>query len=68
MHAEAATLTYTHQEGQEMLRLTLTKALNEGETPPLWFSSEVAAQLGLPFLNFSHVRGELCCGVCVCEQ
>ncbi|XP_050719527.1 PR domain zinc finger protein 13-like [Eriocheir sinensis] len=64
VHAEAATLTYTHQDGHEMLRLTLTKALKEGDTPPLWFSSEVAAQLGLPFLNFSHVRG----GVYTCPQ
>ncbi|KAK8385579.1 hypothetical protein O3P69_016387 [Scylla paramamosain] len=64
VHAEAATLTYTHHEGEARLRVTLTKEVKAGSTPHLWFSSEVAANLGLPFLNFSHVRG----GAYTCPQ
>ncbi|XP_042213069.1 zinc finger protein 574-like [Homarus americanus] len=69
VHAEAATLTYAHEHqqreaGRTALRVTLTRVVKEGETPPLWFSSEVAAQLGLPFLNFSHIRN----GVYVCPH
>lgn len=68
VHAEAATLTYAHaaydpqqrEAAKRTLRVTLTRAVKAGETPPLWFSSEVAAQLGLPFLNFSHIRSKLC--------
>nr|XP_045625130.1 histone-lysine N-methyltransferase MECOM-like [Procambarus clarkii] len=74
VHAEAATLTYAHHHhhhqqhqregGGPTLRVTLTRTVKEGETPPLWFSSEVAAHLGLPFLNFSHIRN----GVYVCPH
>ncbi|XP_042888085.1 sal-like protein 3 [Penaeus japonicus] len=58
VHAEAATLSFVHSGQGEAatLRATLTRAVKVGETPPLWFSSEVAAQLGLPFLNFSHIK------------
>lgn len=61
VHAEAATLSFVHSGQGEAatLRATLTRAVKVGETPPLWFSSEVAAQLGLPFLNFSHIKGKL---------
>ncbi|XP_071521015.1 uncharacterized protein Prdm13 [Panulirus ornatus] len=72
VHAEAATLTYAHtthdpqqrEAGKTTLKVTLTRTVKAGETPPLWFSSEVAAQLGLPFLNFSHIRR----GVYVCPH
>lgn len=61
VHAEAATLSFVHSGQGEAatLRATLTRAVKVGETPPLWFSSEVAAQLGLPFLNFSHIKGKV---------
>ncbi|CAL4068237.1 unnamed protein product, partial [Meganyctiphanes norvegica] len=63
VHAEAATLCCVEGSsgggapGPIRLRLTLTKALRPGDTPTMWFSSEVAAMLGLPFLNFSHIKG-----------
>ena len=43
----------------DRIQVTLTKDLKAGETPKLWFSSEVASQLDLPFLNFSHIVGKI---------
>ncbi|KAK7074720.1 PR domain zinc finger protein 13 [Halocaridina rubra] len=75
VHTEAATLSYAdsvhgrNPQGRDKksrtLRLTLTRLIKAGETLPFWFSSEVAAQLGLPFLNFSHIRdGAYVCPKC----
>ncbi|XP_047738568.1 zinc finger and BTB domain-containing protein 17-like [Hyalella azteca] len=50
---------------KRQLQLVVSKAIPRGGIPRLWFSSEVASQLGLPFLNFSHVRGkEYVCPQC----
>ncbi|XP_066965500.1 PR domain zinc finger protein 13-like [Macrobrachium rosenbergii] len=79
VHTETATLTYAQNQpesccsggqgrdpkGPRALRLTLTRTLKAGEGLALWFSSEVAANLGLPFLNFSHIRdGAYVCPKC----
>ncbi|XP_064079750.1 LOW QUALITY PROTEIN: PR domain zinc finger protein 13-like [Macrobrachium nipponense] len=77
VHTETATLTYAPEsycrgggqgrdlKGPRALRLTLTRALKAGEGLALWFSSEVAANLSLPFLNFSHIRdGAYVCPKC----
>lgn len=43
---------------KRLLQLAVSKAIPKGGELRLWFSSEVAAHLGLPFLNFSHIRGK----------
>ena len=64
VHSESATLSYSQtasafqskeDEGVTLV-ITLKKDLRTGETPALWFSSEVAANLGIPFLNFTHIK------------
>ena len=56
MKLKAVALTLT-PSGDGLLKVALTKDVPRGAALPLWFSSEAAALLGLPFLNFSHIRG-----------
>ena len=69
VHSESATLCYIPENSIPAVKLenklplssflvvTLKHDVQKGDTPRLWFSSEVAEQMGLPFLNFSHIRG-----------
>lgn len=60
VHSEAARLSLTYDEtppNKVSLMLTLVRAVPKGEALSFWFSSEVASELGMPFLTFSHVKG-----------